>query len=246
MSLLLLGAGALGAVAFNPTQLPGVVIYAESKILAHFTLGVADVVDVWGDTSFARLSEAVESKKPVRLANDGFGTPTVDFDGIDDCLIAASISVTTFTQFIGFENGGVGRLIIEHTPNGLTTDGHTLFSGFTPTRGVLKSTLATRYRHEPANSNFENSVRQRVRQTYGGTNVSHTMTVNEVILPPDANLATDDPGSAAVVDTLNMASRDRVAAFMEGGIYYYLLCVPELSAADIALADAYFKAEYPF
>ena len=246
MSLLLLGTGGGDAGAFDPTQLPGVVIYAESKILAHFTLGAADVVDNWGDSSFTRWSEAVGSKKPVRLANDGFGTPVVAFDGTDDDLIAASISVTTFTQFVGFENSAIGRIVIEHTANAFVTDGHALFTGANDTLAVLKSSVATRKRYLVANTLFESAVRQRVRHNYVGTNVSNTLTINEALETPDANPFASDPGSAAVVDTLNMGSRDRGGAFLDGGVYYYLLCVPALSAGNIALTDTYFKAEYPF
>lgn len=240
-SLLLLGTGGGGGAPFDPVNLPGLEwLYEADMTGADLVLSGSDVT-TWGLASLIQFTEALGSKRPEFVADDGDGKEAVRFDGIDDSLRKTSLTVSSsFTSMHVSRNSKTNAQITEH---GDADPG--FYNGFVSTvaasffrvdRGANQSTFSI-------SIDGTDDVWRLWVQEHNGTHASHQAYIDGVIQTRIPSTS-DDIGISDITRTMSLGAENGTARFQQGAQRFGLLCSPMLSAQDRIDASNYALAKW--
>jgi hypothetical protein len=248
---LLLGLLGGSSAAFSPLSIPGLALWldaSDASTLFQASNGTTpatadgDVVGYWGDKSGNgnNATQVTTANKPSLQLAEKNSKGVVRFDGGNDVLSAASVSLGAFGIFVVFRLTG-GFLVLEHGNNLNTNDGCYLNSTSNATIGTRRSGVSTSKDLAP-NWGNDNTWRV-VAYQYDGTNAGHTLRVNSVTQSL-FDVVANNPGTGTVAATFNIGNRADGSAGIAGDIAELVVISGAVSDANRNAVESYLNTKW--
>lgn len=216
-----------------------------------------DPVAHWADAAggpLAAVQPGSSLKRPrLRLAQVA-GRPALRFDGVDDGLQVAGLTLSTFTLLAVARPTYPGpgdfnsRVLLEHSATFNDHPGHNLIVSRDATllHGVRRGALASGLTSPPPTPLGETWCLL-VHDYPDGTHAAHRLYRSRLAVPVSAETfagMTADPGATPVTDTLHLAARNNTALFAQLDLAELVVYTPGLSAAARVWASRALAARY--
>ncbi|MGZ6662899.1 MAG: hypothetical protein ACXVHL_36885, partial [Solirubrobacteraceae bacterium] len=238
-----------GNFGLVPHMLPNRAVHLRADAGASFYPSTQNVTRWWdqsGNGRHAQNTSGIATQMPALVDNMINGKRALQFDG-GDILTTSSFSMSTFTVFTVFrqETGSAAGMVYEHGTNTPTTDGSYVFLNNTPTIDAARSTVSTVKGVSSATWASDSTFRI-VRQDFGGTNATHTISINGTQQATPLNPVTTDPGTgSSTSQSLSVGARYGISWPMTGYVAEVLVYSPALTSTNaLRLEREYFGPRY--
>lgn len=220
-----------GNSPFVGTSFPGCLIDAQANMSgANMVLNGANAITV-GDSGLTQITQPLDAKRYVLVADDGDGLPALTSTGIDEFFESASAialtSWTIYTIWLVSSTSGV-RGFYSHFPSGDEIRGivnagrHDIFA---QKSGTLSRKAEAIPGTVPLDTYFLTS------HTYGGTHATHEIYRDSVLLVQE-DVTVNDPGTASGSAIMTVGAVIPTAGFLFGKLRAHLVYTPAHSAAN--------------
>lgn len=241
--------------AFLPTDIAGLALWLDAADAATLTLDGSNNVSAWADKSGAGLSaaQATTTKRPSYTSTNRInGINIVDFDGTDDCLQIASITLpvdSTIFAVFDQDNASTKQFFIEHSSNAGSSNGFWIAS-ITPAIVVRRaphinsnvpSTLAS------IQGTAARVITGVVNRALSATGAINRMRLDgsELTMVASGSNSGTTVSESNVTDTLNIGARNNGASLaFDGGLAELLIYSGVLSAGNITAVEDYLSAKW--
>lgn len=250
--------GPSGDPASSPDTLSGLLVWLRADSITGLNDG--DAVSTWQDDSGTNHSftQSNSTQRPQYKTNLLETHPAVRFDGVNDCLVNASVAVSTFSLFVVFKSpeGSSTGLLYEQSAD------FNAHSGFGASNGV-NVTITVNHTSGSGNGssdrNYQGTVNSLVNDswgktglwrvflhTYGGTHSTHRFGVDGAFPVQMSNGGGHniDPGSSTITDEFNLGCRHNTTAFTSMDVAEFILFTPQLSGPQERAVIRYLQAKY--
>ena len=235
--------------AFSPTSIPGIALWLDASDAASITLDGSNNVSQWNDKSGngKHAAQATTTKRPSYQTAVQNGLNAVRFDGVDDCLQAASVTLSgQFTIVLACKTTTAKPFFIEHSANVNPNQGF-YFYGTTPTASAVRRT-ATGIVSPDVNVTWYGSaagvaVFRSLSSLVGG--LAYSIRKNGVAQALTGSGTTTISSAESITDTLNIGSRNNGAAPISDGDYYEVMLYDRpLTDAEVGALETYLKTKW--
>lgn len=204
-----------------------------------------DPVSTWQDQSGNGnhlLQTTVASKPTYDLAVQN-SLPGVLYDGVDDMLSLASLSLGTFTVFTVFKMTGTAGLLYQHSADANANAGCYLYGTTNATINVRRDASLSA-KELSANWAVDNAAKLTTHR-YGGTHASHVLRINRSLQSLNNFVGrTADPGTGSVSAIWTLGRQNSGILPCNGYIFEHIVVNRECTDAEVARCEAYLKAKW--
>lgn len=239
----------LSTRAFTPTSISNLAMWLDGADAASITLDGSNNVSQWSDKSGngKHATQATTTKRPSYQTAVQNGLNAVRFDGTDDCLQAASLTLSgQFTLILVCKTTTAKPFFIEHSANVTPNQGF-YFYGTEPTASGIRRT-ATGLVTPGVNVNWFGSaagvaVFRSLSSLVGG--LGYSIRKNGVAQSISGTNLNVISSAASVTDTLNIGSRNNGVSPVSDGDYYEIMLYDRpLTDTEVGTLEAYLKAKW--
>ena len=231
---------------FLPTDIAGLKLWLKADTgtfqdAAMTTPAAADgdVVGGWADQSgnANHATQATTANKPLLKLAIQYGKPVVRFDGTNDGLQIASLTLPTFTSlFVTAKFTTVKPLFIEHSASSNTYDGFYLYG----TSDSMFNIRRTLQHYAIGVAGWMGALWCVVSAIYDGT---HLVRKNQVA-QSNGNVGGTARTNSDVTTALNIACRNLASLFGDGDIAELIIYDSALSAAKQQSVEGYLNTRW--
>jgi hypothetical protein len=242
-----------GSASFSPLSIAGLALWLDASDASTLfqnsngtTAATADTdpVGYWGDKSGngKHVIQATANARPLLKLAQQNGRNWVLFDGANDLLSVASLTLSTSTAFCVFKSSG-GYIAWEHGPNVATTNGASFITDpVEPTISMFRTSLQNK---RVAGGLNDNTVRI-VAAEFTGPMAGLKFYINGVNQAM-TDITTADLTASSVSTSFNVGARISggvgTLGFI-GPIAELLVYSPVLSDANRAAVETYLNAKW--
>lgn len=223
----------------SPTDLSGLIIWLNAAAITGLSDG--DPVINWPNLGSlgGNFAASSSSRRPLYRINHLNGQAAVVFDGIDDGLSLAGVTISTFSIFVVFRATNASYGIVEHGTSG-SANYYYLATTYNNTCAVQRNSFVSSLQivprdHNNIAQNWAGDGRWKVLlDSWPGSYTLHRLTVNgsaspfSVLGSDNANLVS----SASMTDTLWIGNRHDSNSFIAGEYEDVLIYSPGLAPVD--------------
>jgi hypothetical protein len=248
----LIGIIASSKASFSPLNLPNLKAWYDASDLSTITGGSA--VSQWNDKSGNGfdLSQATSTKKPSSGTRTLNGLNTIDYDGTNDILTAATASNWTFlsdssasTVFAVFilDDTNASAFLTTHTIG--TTIGYSVFYNAELVAFVSNTTADVVYNPTAQTVSTGNAYAYWLTDPANATAANRSEIYYNGVLKNKNNTATATASSSTPFYALSVGGRQGDDAYsMNGAMCEIIICSGLLSGTDITKTANYLTAKW--
>lgn len=221
-------AGGGGVSITNAGDLPNIIDWWRADLGTNSTTNGANIT-TWAGQKGVYTFSATSGHYPTYVTSAVSGHPALAFNGSNQFMSCASVSLSTFCILVFFKATGTAGIICEHSVNASSNNGCYLYGTTVSTINVRRTgTLDGKnlYGNWAVDGNWHSVI-----YTHSGGIVGHRISIDGFDATATASFSSNPDNTSTVTDTLYLMMRAGSTLPVTGSLAEFAICSGPLTSA---------------